>query len=99
MAGVESIERNLDTEDAAYARELGGDAAPAAAREEMRIMAGGNVTVTSPPAKSVASVLTKAAIAAALLASGAGAGIGVPWALGMFDQPAAQKYELRLEVE
>ncbi len=47
-------------------------------------------TSAPPQVASGLSGLAKAGIAAALLASGAGAGAGVPWLLGAFDrQPAA----------
>lgn len=82
--------------------------------EEMNIRVGDEINhyyesdpvAATPPVapvqpKKPLGVLAEAAIAAALIASGIGAGAGVSWALGMFDQqsPAPQKYELRLEVE
>ncbi len=94
MAGVESISRNLDAEDAAYARELGGGAAPVTAGEDMRITAGGNVTVTSPLPKT-ASPLAKAALFAALLGGGAGAGVLVERAISLLNDTDT-RYELRL---
>jgi len=49
------------------------------------------------PAKAsgIVGTLAKAALAAALLGSGAGVGVGVPWLLGMFkqEQPAAVPVE------
>ena len=105
IAGVESIARNLDAEDAAYARSMRGDSPQAATGEEMRITAGGDVTVTEWPPKPSSNILAKAAIAAALLGSGVGAGVAVPWVLGELKSPPATatpadadtRYELRIE--
>lgn len=50
----------------------------------------------SPP-KPPTGVLTKAAIGAALLASGAGAALTGAWALGAFDSPPAVEVEVDAE--
>ncbi len=98
MAAVDSLERNLDTEDAAYAQEMLDHANPAPAGEEMRIMAARDVTVypnppatppplpTSSPGKAT-STLVKAAMVAALVGSGAGAGLAIPWMTSMLEPP------------
>uniref|UniRef100_A0A6H1ZQ48 Uncharacterized protein n=1 Tax=viral metagenome TaxID=1070528 RepID=A0A6H1ZQ48_9ZZZZ len=39
-----------------------------------------------PPAKKPMGTLAKAALATALLGTGVGAGVGVPWLMGMFDK-------------
>ncbi len=96
MAGVSSINRNLDTEDTAYARAMLDGSEQPPTGEEMRIMAAGDVTVyPKPPATPLpvpatgkpTSTLAKAALAAALVGFGAGGGIAIPWVAGMFEQP------------
>jgi len=106
IAGVESIARNLDVEDAAYARSMRGDSAQAATGEEMRITAGGDVTVTEGPPKPSSSILTRAAIAAALLGSGAGAGVVVERAIHALSPPEVEapvdadtRYEAKIELK
>ena len=42
-------------------------------------------------AKEPVTTLAKAALAAALLAGGGGAGLGIPWLMGMFDKPAIEQ--------
>jgi hypothetical protein len=61
---------------------------------EMGIHVGDTVNHNYPPK---ASGLKKAAITAAQLAAGGGAGAGIPYLMGAFDKPDADtKYELRL---
>jgi len=43
-------------------------------------------TEATPEPKKPAGTLAKAALAAALLGTGAGGGVAVPWALGLFNQ-------------
>ena len=70
--------------------------------DPMRILAAGDVTVyqneppkSEPPGpvaamKKTVGPIVKAAIAAALLGSGIGAGAAIPWVLGMLNPPAAE---------
>ncbi len=98
MAAVASIERNLDVEDAAYQRAMGGhNEAQPATGEEMRIMAGGDVYVNPEPEPSLppapvspkpTSILAKAAIVAAVLGSGV-AGVAVDRAIHALKPPPA----------
>jgi len=129
MAAIESIDRNLENEDAAVDRDArlndaelyGADAVNAVKPpevDEMRIMAARDVIVheptpASPPPlpvsakqpKSKLPLLAKAAITAALVGSGVGAGAAIPFLLGLFDKspptvvvPAAEQWtERRLE--
>ncbi len=131
MAGVDSIDRNLQREDDAVERdrrrherelageaESGGDDSPLLEEDPMRIMAARDVQITydqrppapppevpvaaevPPAAKKTAGLLAKAAITAALLGTGAGGGVLIPWAMGAFggaDKPDADtQYELRI---
>lgn len=99
MAAVESIDRNLMAEDAAYAESMGASQSSEAS-DEMRIMAAGDVTINQEPnvpatapaiqqPSAVTSTLGKAAIAAALLGTGAAGGVAIPLAMGLFEKPPA----------
>lgn len=100
MVATESIDRNLATEDAAYANELLGAGNTPDPGDDMRIMAARDVIVQQP-AKSgpsmpppIPSVPPRGLLAKAaplLLAGALGAsGVGIPWALGMLGGAAAE---------
>ena len=103
-------ERVVAAEQTAIHRELYGDCdvpKTIAEADPMKFMAAHDNVVNhnypAPPAKKTAGTLIKAAIGAALLATGVGAGAGIPWLMGAFgggDKPAAvdtnTQYELRL---
>ena len=129
MAAIESIDRNLATEDAAYERDIkrhekemfeGGPEQVEMGDEmgdAMRIMAARDVYVNQPPeisaptnppsatTRKAVGTLGKAALAAAILGSGAGAGGAAMWALGKLSSPPVvesadqnTQYEARIRV-
>lgn len=78
LGAATSILRNLGAEDRAYARELG-----ATEEEDMQLYVDSPVTIQQSPRpereSSSLGTVAKLAIGAGLLASGAGAGVSIPW--------------------
>ena len=89
---VKGIARVREAEESAAIRHLTGKESPAAA-EEMQTIVFGNVThqAPRPEVKPALSGLAKLGIAAALVASGVGAGAAIPLAISALtkDVPAA----------